>query len=98
MLAKLLSQDVPTACLCACLCVLSLQLLAQVSYLKAISASYQPTHVLQPTTGKVWCHGGAHKSIRDVLDGCAAGVSTLLGGYVTALPAALCQIRCLTRA
>lgn len=52
-----------------------LQLLAQVSYLKAISGSYQPTHVLQPTTSKVWCHGGAHKSIRDVLDGCAAGVS-----------------------
>jgi hypothetical protein len=57
-----------------------LQLLAQVAYLKAISGSYQPTHVLQPTTGKVWCHGGAHKSIRDVLDGCAAGVSVLLGG------------------
>jgi hypothetical protein len=57
------------------LLLLLTQLLAQVSYLKAINASYQPTHVLQPTTSKVWCHGGAHKSIRDVLDGCAAGVS-----------------------
>jgi hypothetical protein len=59
-----------------------LQLLAQVSYLKAISASYQPSHVLQPTTSKVWCHGGAHKSIRDVLDGCHAGVSGQCFGLV----------------
>lgn len=52
---------------------LTLQLLAQVSYLKAISASYVPAHVLRPGTGCMLCHGARHKSLRHSLDGWAAG-------------------------
>jgi len=48
------------------------QLLAQVSYLKAIGSTYQPVRALQPSTIRLLCHDARHKSIRDVLEGWAA--------------------------
>lgn len=58
-------------------------MLAQVSYLKAISSSYQPVHALQPPTTRLLCHGARHKSTsRDLLEGWAAAalrpIATLL--------------------
>jgi hypothetical protein len=63
-------------------CGLLVQLLAQVSYLKAINSTYQPVHALHPTTTRLMCHGARHKSTRDILEGWAAAalrpVATLL--------------------
>lgn len=61
-----------TSCVSAPVCALLLQLLAQVSYLKAINSTYQPVHALHPTTTRLMCHGARHKSTRDILEGWAA--------------------------
>lgn len=79
------SADALPAAACFCtrlVCARTPQLLAQVSYLKAISSSYQPVHALQPPTTRLLCHGARHKSTLDILEGWAAAalrpVATLL--------------------